>query len=112
MHHGAKAARIMQAQRAQGGDQIEMVVRAGRGQAVGGRKTQAARHAQMQQQHSFAQIDQQVFAATAHAQHLTPDQHLGRQAQRPAQGLAETGRKNACTRDGGRKRAARDFNFG
>jgi len=102
----------MQPQRALRGHQIEMVMRAGRRQAVRGREAQAARHAQMQQQQAIAQIDQQVLAAAAHAAHRAPGQRLGRQAQRPAQRLAQARVQDACPRDGRCKRAARDFDFG
>ncbi|MNZ93574.1 hypothetical protein D3C78_1126490 [compost metagenome] len=109
--HGAKPARVMQPQHALRGDQIEMVVRAGLGEFPGRRKPEAARHAQVQQQQAFAQVHQQVLAAAAHRQNLAPHQRGGRQTQRPAQRLAQASGQNARTRDGGRQRTARDFDF-
>ncbi|MCY1549854.1 hypothetical protein D9M68_860560 [compost metagenome] len=110
MHHGAKAPWIVQPQRAAAGLQLKMVVHpAGRQRR---RKLQAARHAQVQQQQTPIQVQQQVFATPRDTAHVLPDQCLGRTAQRPAQRLAHLHPQHPGTRDAIGKTAASDFNFG
>ncbi len=77
-----------------------------------GRETQAARHAQVQQQQAFVQVEQQVLAAPPHAAHGAADQPLGRQPQRPAQRLAQAHRLDPGAGDAVGKTQACDFDFG
>ena len=110
---GTKAARIMQAQQAATSLQIKVIMLARWPQRFLAirHKPQAARHPQMNQQQALAQIQQQVFAAPAHPQHLAAHQRLWQQAQRPAQRLSQRSTNNVCARNAVRKRAACNLDF-
>ncbi len=87
-----------------------MVMRAGRWQLVG--KGQAARHAEVDQQQALIEVEQQIFAAPTHLQHLAPLQRRRRYAQGPAQGLAHGGGLDAGAGDAVGKAQPGDFDFG
>ena len=109
-HHGAKAARIVQAQSTQAGQHFKVVVLARSGKI--GAKAHAARHAQVNQQQAITQVDEQVFAAAAHRQHALADQLLGLAPERPSQGFSEGNCLNASAGNAACKAQARHFNFG
>ena len=109
-HHGSKAARVVQAQRALAGLQIHVVVLTGLARRV--LKTQAARHAQMQQQKACVQIQQQVFTPPPYTQYLAACQGLRLAAQRPAQGFAHAQRQDVRPSNAIGKAQARHFYFG
>ena len=100
----------MQAQGAQAGHQVKVVMLACGWQVQA--KTHAARHAQMHQQQAFAQVKQQVFAPAAHGQHTLAVQLQRLAAQRPAQGFTHPNSLNPRTRNAIGKTQAGDFNFG
>jgi hypothetical protein len=104
----------MQAQQATRCLQVEVIMRPTLAQRrlVAAREAQTARHAQVHEQQAFAQVQQQILAASAHPQHHPADQRLRLQAQRPAQGLSQGGGFNLRARNTVCKRAARDLDFG
>ena len=89
VNDGAKAPGIVQAQRSPVGQQIKVVMRAGRREPPA--ETQAAGHAQMHQQQAFVQVEQQVLATPAHRLHHAIGQRLRLHPQGPAQRLAQAG---------------------
>ena len=109
-HHRAKAARVVQAQHALRGVERKVVVLARR--ARFGVKSNAARHAQVQQQQAALQVKQQVFAPAAHAQHTLARERDQLTTQRPAQGFAHFCGLNARAGNAVGKTAAGHFNFG
>jgi hypothetical protein len=78
---------------------------------LGRREVQAARHAQVQQQQTPIQIEQQVLAPTADTQHLPAHQAFNRNPQRPTQGLAHVQGQNFGAGYPVRKTATGHFNF-
>lgn len=110
IHHGTKAARVVQAHAALIGDQVEMVVRAGRWQL--GQTLDAARHAQVQQQHTRIQRKHHVFTAAVDRHNALPHQGAGVAAQWPTQRFAQPQLRNAGTHQRLGNPAAGDFNFG
>ena len=110
MNHRAKAPGVVQAQGAQAGHQVKVIMFSGDRQA--GAKADAARHAQMYQQQAFAQVQQQVFATAAHAQHMLAVQLLYFAAQGPAQGFAHHGGRDAGACNAAGKAQAGHFDFG
>jgi hypothetical protein len=85
MHHGAEAARVVQAQHAAVGDQVEVVVqrrlRHLRGRSAGCRTCPGAAAARP------VQVQQQVLAAPPHAQHRAAHQRWGRHPSGQRSGL-------------------------
>jgi sRNA-binding protein len=67
-----------------------------RGVRHGPVEAQAAGHAQVQQQQAAIQVQQQVLAAPAHAQHRAAHQRADRAPERPAQRLAQAHRLDAA----------------
>ena len=111
VHHRTKAARVVQAQGATIGHEIEVIVRAGRRR--GHLHRQAARHAQVQQERVPAtEIEDQVLGAPREALHHSADQCVRLAAQRPAQGLADADRGHGGTCQRLTQAAAGGFDFG
>jgi hypothetical protein len=106
----AEAPRIVQPQQAARCLQVEVIVRPGRG--LHRREQQAARHAQVQQQHALVQVEQQVLAAAAHARHRAAHQLLRLASQRPAQGFAHAHAGHGGARDTVRETQSRHLDFG
>jgi hypothetical protein len=73
--HGSKAARVIQTQHALRGEQVKVIVLASRWWMQ--RKRQTARHAQMHQQKTMIQVQQQILAAPPHCHHMLSYQALG-----------------------------------
>lgn len=113
IHHGTKAARIMETQAAAVSDQVKMIMRTRHGQMTRDtrRKSQAAGHAKVNQQQPLIQIKQQVFAASAHCENTAPEQGLRVTAQRPAQGLTHSNRIDHSAGYAVGKTETGDFNF-
>ncbi len=109
IHHCTKTARVVQAQRSLTGHQVDMIVYSASRQDTS--ESQAARHAQVHQQHALIQIHQKVFTAPAHSQNMASDQTFRVQAQRPAQRFPQLNRYDACPRNGAGKAAACDLDF-
>jgi hypothetical protein len=107
----AKAARVVQPERALGGDQVEVIVPSWRRQALVEQDT--ARHAQVQQQHARGlKVDQQVLATPTHTGDRASGQVLAGAAQRPAQRLAQAGGLDTGTGDTAGKTQSGDLDFG
>ena len=110
INHSTEAARVVEPQRPERRRQVEVIVRAGRLRHIG--EPQAAGHAEVQQQHAFAQIDQQVLAASPHRAHRAADQRRRLDRERPPQRLAHAHRLDPGARDALGKTQAGDFDFG
>jgi hypothetical protein len=108
-HHGAEAARVVQAQHALRGHEVEVVVQRGFGQARV--EAQAAGHAQVHQQQAAIQVQQQVLPAAADGRHRAAHQGGGVAAERPAQGLAHADFLDAGADDAVGETEARDLDF-
>ena len=108
--HGAKTARVVQAQSATRGDHLKVIVHARWRQTAG--KAQTARHAQVQEQHAPVQVDQQVFATAAHRQYAATLQVVGVTAQRPTQGFAHMDGQHLGIGNMVGETQSRYFNFG
>ncbi|MCY1536138.1 hypothetical protein D9M68_715810 [compost metagenome] len=105
-----KTTRVVQTQCALAGQQLKMIVVAATRQHV--RKLQTARHAQVQQQVSFIQVEQKVLAPTCDRSHRSSLQDGRFATQRPAQGLAHLQAQDRSSGNAVGKAAPGDFNFG
>ena len=82
---------------------------AGRRQSIG--KPNAARHAQVDQQHALVHVKQKVFATSTHRNNPSPHQVLRLYLQRPTQWLAQLHGLNRATHNAAGNTLARNFNF-
>ncbi len=113
IHHGAKAARVLQTQCAVAGLQRKMLVLIqctpfGRPMF----KRQPPGHAQVNHQQAHVQVQQQVFAAPTYRLHPTPRQIFRRTIQGPAQDAAQKHAMNLCTDDTADDAQTGYFHFG
>lgn len=110
--HGAEAARIAQPQRPPAEDDVEVIVPAGRFRRR--HQAQAARHAQMHDQRSMVEAEQQVFAAAVDAAQAASGEQAAECAR---EGIAQAGMArhdgvDAAPGQVGQQAAAGDFDLG
>lgn len=111
--HGTETARIMQAQQATRCLQVEVIMRPTLAQRrlVAAREAQTARHAQVHEQQAFAQVQQQILAASAHPSTTLPTSACGCRPRGQRRAFPRW-RLQSARPQYGLQRAARDLDFG